>query len=148
MQPIWNRTSRSRQDGLLIILEPYRLNENLDHWRGLRDQAAAGELEVESGVAERCDAVCAEYLTKLDRMLEMTASLAWPESWGDLDSAQQLQAKFKRLATGEQGSARFAIKQQIEIIKTMREFFGHYFASVEATDTATAATVEALSPPR
>ena len=124
------------------------MHENLDHWRGLRDRAAAGELEVESGVAERCDAVCADYLTKLDRMLEMTASLAWPESWGDLDSAQQLQAKFTRMATGEQGSARFAIKQQIEIIKTMREFFRHYFASVEATDADTARAVEALIPPK
>ncbi|OZC89906.1 hypothetical protein CH254_10375 [Rhodococcus sp. 06-412-2C] len=133
---------------MLITLEPYGLNRNLDHWRSLRDQAAAGELEVESGVAERCDAACAEYLTKLDRMLEMTASLAWPESWGDLDSAKQLQAKFTRLATGHEGSARFAIKQQIEIIKTMREFFQQYFASVEATDADTAAAVEALSPPR
>ncbi|MBX5333104.1 hypothetical protein HQO90_19085 [Rhodococcus fascians] len=87
-------------------------------------------------------------MTKLDRMLEMTASLAWPESWGDLDSAKQLQAKFTRLATGDEGSARFVIKQQIEIIKTMRELFRHYFASVEAVDSATAATVEALSPPR
>ena len=95
-------------------MEPYGLNQNLDHWRSLRDRAAAGELEVESGVAERCDAACTEYLVKLDRMLEMTASLAWPESWGDLDSAKQLQAKFTRLATGDEGSARFVIKQQIE----------------------------------
>ena len=65
-----------------------------------------------------------------------------------MPSAQQLGAKFHRLAVGDEGSARCAIKQQIEIIKTMREFFQHYFASVEATDTATAATVEALSPPK
>ncbi|OZC63354.1 hypothetical protein CH276_13570 [Rhodococcus sp. 06-470-2] len=129
-------------------MEQYGLNDNLGHWRALRDQAVAGELDVEPGVAERCDAVCVEYLTKLDRMLEMTTSLAWPQSWGDLDSAQQLQAKFHRLAVGEERSARFAIKQQIEIIKTMREFFRHYFASVEATDTDTASAVEALSPPR
>ncbi|OZD64332.1 hypothetical protein CH272_12980 [Rhodococcus sp. 05-340-1] len=129
-------------------MEQYGLNNNLVHWRGLLDQAVAGELDVESGVAASCDAVCAEYLTKLDRMLEMTTSLAWPQSWGDLDSAQQLQAKFHRLAVGDEGSARFAITRQIEIIKTMREFFQHYFASVEATDTATAATVEALSPPK
>ncbi|MCJ0893674.1 hypothetical protein [Rhodococcus sp. ARC_M5] len=60
----------------------------------------------------------------------------------------QLQAKFHRLAVGEERSARFAIKQQIEIIKTMREFFQHYFASVEASDAETASTVEALTPPR
>ncbi|MEH6796253.1 MAG: hypothetical protein V7694_19170 [Rhodococcus sp. (in: high G+C Gram-positive bacteria)] len=60
----------------------------------------------------------------------------------------QLQAKFHRLAVGDDGSARFAITRQIEIIKTMREFFQHYFASVEAADTETASTVEALSPPR
>lgn len=78
----------------------------------------------------------------------MTKNLSRPEAFGDLPSAQQLGAKFHRLAIGEEGSARFAIKQQIEIIKTMREFFRHYFASVEATDTATAVTVEALSPPK
>ncbi|OZC74311.1 hypothetical protein CH251_11610 [Rhodococcus sp. 06-462-5] len=81
-------------------------------------------------------------------MLEMTTNLSRPEAFGDLPSAQMLGAKFHRLAVGEEGSARFAIKQQIEIIKTMREFFQHYFASVEAADADTAATVEALSPPR
>ncbi|MFI8568127.1 hypothetical protein ACIGGF_16375 [Rhodococcus sp. NPDC078407] len=78
----------------------------------------------------------------------MTKSLSFPEAFGDLPSAQMLGAKFHRLAVGEEGSARFAIKQQIEIIKTMREFFGHYFASVEATDADTAVSVESLSPPR
>lgn len=148
MQSTSNHICPNEPERVLTKLEQYGFDRNLDHWRSLRDQAAAGGLQVESGVAERCDAACAEYLTKLDRMLEMSASLAWPESWGDLDSAQQLQAKFTRLATGDTGSARFAIKQQIEIIKTMRAFFQHYFASVEAADTDTAASVEALSPPR
>ncbi|WP_157226081.1 hypothetical protein [Rhodococcus sp. AW25M09] len=78
----------------------------------------------------------------------MTANLSKPEAFGDLPSAQMLGAKFHRLAVGEEGSARFAIKHQIEIIKTMREFFRHYFASVDATEDETASTVEALSPPK
>ena len=124
------------------------LADNLAHWRSLRDQANAGELHVEADVAAGCDRACSDYLEKLDKMFEMTVGLSSPESFGDLPSAQMLGAKFHRLAVGEVGSARYAIKQQIEIIKTMREFFRHYFASVEAADADTAASVEALSPPR
>ncbi|MBW4782308.1 hypothetical protein KZO37_23365 [Rhodococcus fascians] len=126
----------------------FGLTDNLIHWQMLRDRASAGELSVESDVAQRCDRACEIYLLDLSRMLEMTNGLSRPEAFGNLPSAQQLGAKFHRLAVGEEGSARFAIKQQIEIIKTMREFFRHYFASVEAVDSATAASVEALSPPR
>ena len=124
------------------------LADNLAHWRSLRDQANAGELHVEADVAAGCDRACSDYLEKLDKMFEMTVGLSSPESFGDLPSAQMLGAKFHRLAVGDEGSARYAIKQQIEIVKTMREFFQHYFASVEAADTDTAASVEALSPPR
>ena len=124
------------------------ITDNLEYWKSLRSQASEGELHVESDVARRCDSVCADYLVELSRQLELTQTLSSPESFGDLPSAQMLGAKFHRLAVGEEGSARFAIKQQIEIIKTMREFFGHYFASVEATDADTAVSVESLSPPR
>ncbi|GHP19992.1 hypothetical protein RN2511_047280 [Rhodococcus sp. NKCM2511] len=124
------------------------LADSLAYWRSLRDQAGARELQVDPDVAVACDKACSDYLEKLDKMFEMTVGLSSPESFGNLPSAQQLGAKFHRLAVGEEGSARFAIKQQIEIIKTMREFFRHYFASVEAVDSATAASVEALSPPR
>jgi len=124
------------------------LADNLTYWRSLRDQANAGELHVEADVAVACDRACSDYLEELDKMFEMTVGLSSPEGFGELPSAQMLGAKFHRLAIGEEGSARFAITQQIEIIKTMREFFQHYFASVEATDTATAATIEALSPPK
>lgn len=126
----------------------FGLTDNLAYWRSLRDQASAGELRVEVDVAVACDKACSDYLEELDKMFEMTVGLSSPEAFGGLPSAQMLGAKFHRLAVGEEGSARFAIKQQIEIIKTMREFFQHYFASVEATDTATAATREALSPPK
>jgi len=124
------------------------LADNLAYWRSLRDQADAGELHIEADVAVACDKACSDYLEKLDKMFEMTVGLSSPEAFGDLPSAQMLGAKFHRLAVGEEGSARFAIKQQIEIIKTMREFFQHYFASVEAADADNAASVEALSPPR
>ncbi|OZF29505.1 hypothetical protein [Rhodococcus sp. 14-2483-1-2] len=124
------------------------LADNLTYWRSLRDQANAGELHVEADVAVACDRAFSDYLEELDKMFEMTVGLSSPEGFGELPSAQMLGAKFHRLAIGEEGSASFAIKQQIEIIKTMREFFRHYFASVEATDTATAVTVEELSPPK
>ena len=124
------------------------LNANLAYWRSMCDQAIVGELAVEEDVALACDKACSDYLDKLDKMFEMTVGLSSPEAFGELPSAQMLGAKFHRLAVGEQGSARFAIKQQIEIIKTMREFFRHYFANVDAVDAETANTVEALSPPR
>lgn len=131
-----------------MTLESSRLANNLTHWQTLRDRAAEGEFYVEPEIAQQCDNACENYLRDLSRMLEMTTNLSRPEAFGNLPSAQMLGAKFHRLAVAEEGSARFAIKQQIEIIKTMREFFQHYFASVEATDTATAATIEALSPPK
>lgn len=133
---------------ILVTGNTQGFTDNLLYWQSVRDQAAAGELHVETEIAQECDKVCADYLVDLSKQLEFTQMLSSPEAFGDLPSAQMLGAKFHRLAVGEERSARFAIKQQIEIIKTMREFFRHYFASVEATDTDTASAVEALSPPR
>lgn len=144
---ISRHTYRSEWMGAMAYETP-GFTDNLTHWQTLRNQASAGELHVESEMARQCDNVCMNYLRDLSRMLEMTSNLSRPEAFGDLPSAQMLGAEFHRLAIGDEGSARFAIKQQIEIVKTMREFFQHCFASVEATDSETAAAVETLSPPR
>lgn len=128
--------------------ESQALAGNLNYWNSVRNRANSGELHVDPGVARECDMVCADYLVALNRMQEMTKSLSKPEAFGDLPSAQQLGAKFHRLAVGDQGSARFAIAQQIDIIKTMREFFQHYFDAVEATDVQTSADISTSVSPR
>ena len=106
----------------------------MEKWRDLSEQAEAGVIEIPEEVASRCDSVCAAYLNHLDDMLVKTAYLVDVDAFGTLPSAQQLGAKFKRLADGDEGSAAVAIRQHIEVIQLMRSVFRRYFVETEEID--------------
>lgn len=126
----------------------YVLSENLAYWQAMGEQAATGELFIAEDVAKKLDTACEVYLKDLNRMLEMTRNLSRPWAFGTLPSAQALAAKFDRLAIGPDGSARFAIEQQIEIIKTMQLMFQQYFKSIDDVDKDTAAAIVNQLPPK
>lgn len=126
----------------------YALADNLTYWEGMREKAQAGEFFIAEDVAKKLDAACVAYLTELNKMLETTKNLSNPAAFGIMQSAQDLAAKFHRLAVGEDGSARSAIKQQIEIIKTMQEMFQQYFKSIDDVDKDTAAAIVNQLPPK
>ncbi|WP_256991204.1 hypothetical protein [Rhodococcus sp. 06-235-1A] len=110
-------------------------------WRELATQAESGQLEIPEGVAFQCDKVCADYILHLELMLEKTKWLVDVRAFGTLPSAQQLGAKFKRLADGEERSAAVSIRQHIEVIELMRSVFRRYFVETEEVDRSVGARV-------
>lgn len=117
------------------------------HWQDLNAQADAGTITIPPDVAAKCDAACAAYLVHLARMQTRATQLTEVKSWGDLKSAQDLQAKFLAKATGTDRSLDVILQQHIDVIESMRMLFRRYFDETEATDTQTAANITTLTPP-
>ncbi len=116
------------------------------HWQDLNAQAEAGTITIPPDVAAKCDAACAAYLVHLARMQARATQLTEVKSWGDLKSAQDLQAKFLAKATGTDRSLDIILQQHIDVIESMRMLFRRYFDETEATDTQTSANITALTP--
>ena len=116
------------------------------YWKDLNTQADAGAITIPADVAAKCDAACVAYLEHLDKMMVDAAQLTETKTWGDLKSAQDLQARFDRLATGTDRSLDVILQQHLDIIESMRMLFRRYFDETEATDTQTAANITALTP--
>ena len=118
----------------------------ISHWQDLNAQADAGTITIPSDVAAQCDAACVTYLAHLDKMKVDARAIDVVTPWGDLKSAQDLQARFGRLVTGTDRSLDKILQQHIDVIESMRMLFRRYFEETEATDTQTAANVTALNP--
>jgi hypothetical protein len=108
----------------------------------LNAQADAGSITIPAEVAAKCDA----YIAHLKDMKRKAIRLGEFQQWGDLKSAQDLQARFGRLATGTDRSLDVILQQHIDVIESMRMVFRRYFDETEATDTQTSANITALAP--
>ncbi|MCJ0894240.1 hypothetical protein [Rhodococcus sp. ARC_M5] len=116
------------------------------HWQDLNAQADAGTITIPAGVAKQCDAACATYIEHLEQMKRDALALKTTKSWGDLKSAQDLQAKFLAKATGTDRSLDVILQQHIDVIESMRMLFRRYFDETMAADDQTAANITALTP--
>ena len=117
------------------------------YWKDLNTQADAGAITIPADVAAKCDAACVAYLEHLDKMMVDAAQLTETKTWGDLKSAQDLKARFDRLATGTDRSLDVILQQHIEVIESMRMLFRRYFDETAATDDLTSSNITALAPP-
>ncbi|MCZ4517139.1 hypothetical protein O4220_01330 [Rhodococcus ruber] len=116
------------------------------HWQELNAQADAGTVTIPADVAAKCDAACVTYLAHLKKMQVDAVALTETKSWGDLKSAQDLQGKFLRLATGTDRSLDVILQQHIEVIESMRMLFRRYFDETLDTDDRTSANITAFTP--
>ncbi|QII04188.1 hypothetical protein BH93_01305 [Rhodococcoides fascians A25f] len=116
------------------------------HWQDLNAQADAGTITIPADVAAKCDAACVTYLAHLQKMHAQATQLGEFQDWGDFKSAQDLQGKFMRLATGTDRSLDIILQQHVEVIESMRMLFRRYFDETEATDDRTSANITALAP--
>lgn len=116
------------------------------HWQDLNAQADAGAITIPSDVAAKCDAACVTYLAHLDKMKVDARAMDVVTPWGDLKSAQDLQARFGRLATGTDRSLDIILQQHIEVIESMRMLFRRYFDETADTDDLTSSNISALTP--
>lgn len=118
----------------------------LAQWQDMNSQADAGTLTIPPDVASKCDAACVAYLAHLNDMRRKAAVLHETKSWGNLPSAQALQNRFARLATGKDTSLDVILQQHIDVIDSMRTLFRRYFDETAEVDSRTAANVVALTP--
>jgi hypothetical protein len=116
------------------------------YWQDLNAQAEAGTVTIPADVAAKCDAACATYLAHLDKMKVDALAMDVVTPWGDMKSAQDLQARFGRLATGTDRSLDIILQQHIEVIESMRMLFRRYFDETADTDDLTSANITALAP--
>ncbi|CCQ14286.1 putative uncharacterized protein [Rhodococcus sp. AW25M09] len=116
------------------------------HWQQLNAQADAGTITIPADVAAQCDAACVTYIAHLNGMKRKASVLTETKAWGDMKSAQDLQSKFLRLATGTDRSLDVILQQHIDVIESMRMLFRRYFDETETTDAQTAANITALTP--
>ena len=118
----------------------------ITHWQDLNARADAGTITIPADAAARCDAACVTYLAHLSKMQADARALTETKSWGDMKSAQDLQARFGRLVTGTDRSLDVILQQHIEVIESMRMLFRRYFDETADTDTRTSANITALDP--
>ncbi|KZF11345.1 MULTISPECIES: hypothetical protein [unclassified Rhodococcus (in: high G+C Gram-positive bacteria)] len=116
------------------------------HWQELNAKADAGTVTIPADVAAKCDGACVAYLAHLKKMQVDAHALTEVKSWGDLKSAQDLQAKFLSLATGTDRSLDIILQQHIDVIESMRMLFRRYFQETSDTDERTSADITALTP--
>ncbi|WP_032401578.1 hypothetical protein [Rhodococcoides fascians] len=116
------------------------------HWQDLNAQADAGTITIPADVAAKCDAACVTYLAHLQKMQAQATQLGEFQDWGNFKSAQDLQGRFLRLATGTDRSLDIILQQHIDVIESMRMLFRRYFDETEATDTQTSSNIAALTP--
>ena len=79
-------------------------------------------------------------------MKRKASVLTETKSWGDFKSAQDLQSRFARLATGKDSSLDVILQQHIDIIESMRMLFRRYFEETADTDAQTSSNITALTP--
>ena len=116
------------------------------HWQELNAQADAGTIAIPPEVAAKCDAACVTYLAHLNDMKRRASVLTETKSWGDFKSAQDLQSRFARLATGKDTSLDVILQQHIDVIESMRMLFRRYFDETADTDDVTSSNITALAP--
>ncbi|WP_278264778.1 hypothetical protein [Nocardia sp. AG03] len=114
-------------------------NKVADQFKSLAGKAESGELIIEQGAAARCAARCEAYIADLQALSFRTQRMVNADSFGDLDSAEKLAAKFATLAEGGPGTGSYldAATTHIEILTQMAEMYRKAGAAYEACDEAT-----------
>ncbi|QNG19314.1 hypothetical protein G4H71_18510 [Rhodococcus triatomae] len=96
--------------------------------------AESGELRLSGDAAERCARACRDYIDGLDRLRRGADRLVRLESFGDLESAQQLGKKFFDLAVGSEGSFEDIVQKHIDTAMQMEDMFIKAGAAYRATE--------------
>lgn len=130
-------------------MEPTDVNASvtaLDYWRQLATDAEAGTLHVTETVARQCDDACATYLAALAEQGTAVRVLAFVDGMGGFDSGKQLARKFSLKASGGNLSLDEVLRQHVEVVKAMQDFFRRFFTDVDAQDSDNASLICAEEP--
>ncbi|WP_067467858.1 hypothetical protein [Nocardia amamiensis] len=105
----------------------------------LAGEATAGRLMFQTDVAERCVKMCDDYILELNTLHAGADRLVNIDSFGILNSAKALAAKFYDLAIGGPGSGSYrdSVTKHIEVVKQMAEMFRKAGEAYKAADQGT-----------
>jgi hypothetical protein len=87
---------------------------------------------------------------ELENMKRQAAQLAYLSGYGDLPSAQTLQAKFEKKAVGGDShdpndSAVARLQQHIEVVQLMHDTYAAAIGKLQATDEAAGSRMSTLT---
>ncbi|MEU7633374.1 hypothetical protein AB0C34_25910 [Nocardia sp. NPDC049220] len=119
-------------------------------WQQLKQKAESGEFRVEEGIGEALRRRCETFLGKLMSMKTQAQRLDRLSGYGDLPSAQTLQAKFEKKAAGGDShdpndSAVARLQQHIEVVQLMHDTYAAAIGKLQATDGAAGSRMSTLT---
>ncbi|MFD1811777.1 hypothetical protein [Rhodococcus gannanensis] len=115
-------------------------SDSVLRWASLGQAAAAGELQLADGVAERCAQHCDRFIEKLEILKEQAMTLTVRGSFGTLPSGIAVAEKLSLLAVGGEYSMVQALSDHIAVVTEMKAMFMQIGASYAATEDANAAS--------
>ncbi|MBF6364679.1 hypothetical protein IU433_29315 [Nocardia puris] len=112
---------------------------HLKTWQNFKDQAINGEFTMDHEIGAALRDRCNTLLVALDQMKIDAQNLQYLSGYGSLPSAQDLQSKFQKKATGgadhdPDDNAVHRIQQHIEVVKTMRDAYLAAIGELQNTD--------------
>ncbi|WP_067656032.1 hypothetical protein [Nocardia harenae] len=118
-------------------------NSTAQEFARLAELAAANEIALAEGVAERCAQLCDDYAEQLIDLRNRTRTIMHVDSFGALRSARELGAKFEQLAIGGPGSGSFAaaLEEHIGVVEAMADMFRKAGAAYRATESGNATDI-------
>lgn len=117
-------------------------------WGEISNLVDAGELFLESGVAERCAARCAELHGRLVELQQDAKGLASIDGLGHLPSGVALARKFEQKASGGEYPLDQALADHIIVVEQMQAVFEKIAATYAAAEESNAQRFTGIDPGR
>ncbi|AHH15905.1 hypothetical protein NONO_c10980 [Nocardia nova SH22a] len=120
-------------------------SEELTAWRKFASDARSGGLYLnDEAAAHECLKACNQRIEDLQEMGELVQQIQTVSGFGDFDMARQLEDKFRTQAAGTPNSMAEVIKDNIEIVKNMREVMAISIARLTNQDYTNAQAVNSI----
>ncbi|MBB5912491.1 hypothetical protein BJY24_001358 [Nocardia transvalensis] len=113
--------------------------EDATKWKGLADQARAGEVYVDDeAVARECLKACGDRLNQLNDTLKEIRRTQTVSGFGDFTMADDLAKKFTEQGTDIETS----LREHIETVKNMQEVFRLSLSKIVGQDVDNAGNIK------
>ncbi|MBJ8341056.1 hypothetical protein JGU71_19395 [Antrihabitans sp. YC3-6] len=123
-------------------------NDAMYVWQHLKQAASAGELRIEDNVAQEVAAACDE-LIRGYRNLMLTARGALKVSGlGEIESGQQLAAKFNNKAVGGRDALVDRLRDHIEIVTMIQQTVTTAAAKIQVEEDLLTSHLSSVDPTR
>ncbi|AHH15076.1 hypothetical protein NONO_c02610 [Nocardia nova SH22a] len=121
--------------------------EETSKWQNFAGQARSGDLYLNDEAAAReCLAACDARLLDLENLRNTVALTKRVSGFGDFDMGRALEEVFKKQAAGEPNSIDEVIKDNIEIVKNMREVMAQSIKILTGQDVDNTGQINSTDP--